>query len=67
LHFNLYEQADLLASKAPFPEAASNNQAARYLYYMGAPRSLPRARVFPHFPYMGHLTWRHQVGSGRCS
>lgn len=35
LHYNLYEQADTLSSKAPFPEGASNNQLCRYLYYMG--------------------------------
>ncbi|TPX56637.1 hypothetical protein PhCBS80983_g04383 [Powellomyces hirtus] len=35
LHFNLYEQADKLVSKAVFPEAASNNQIARHMYYLG--------------------------------
>jgi len=35
LYYDLYEQADTLASKAPFPESASNNQFCRYLYYMG--------------------------------
>ncbi|KAI8837832.1 proteasome regulatory subunit C-terminal-domain-containing protein [Chytridium lagenaria] len=35
LHFNLYEQADKLVSKASFPESAGNNQQARYLYYLG--------------------------------
>ncbi|KAJ3118743.1 26S proteasome non-ATPase regulatory subunit 3 [Phlyctochytrium bullatum] len=35
LHYNLYEQADKLVSKASFPETAGNNQQARYLYYLG--------------------------------
>lgn len=32
---NLVEQADVLVSKAPFPESATNNDAARYLFYLG--------------------------------
>lgn len=35
LHYNLYEQAEKLASKTSFPEASSNNDWARYLYYTG--------------------------------
>ena len=35
LHSNLYEQADKLVSKSVFPESASNNEWARYLYYLG--------------------------------
>ncbi|KAJ3217608.1 26S proteasome non-ATPase regulatory subunit 3 [Dinochytrium kinnereticum] len=35
LHYNLYDQADKLVSKASFPETAGNNQQARYLYYLG--------------------------------
>lgn len=35
LQDNLYDQADKLASKTTFPETASNNQTARYLYYLG--------------------------------
>jgi len=35
LAFNLYDQADKLVSKATFPESASNNEWARYLYYLG--------------------------------
>jgi len=35
LHFNLYQQAETLATKATFPEQASNNQLCRYLYYTG--------------------------------
>uniref|UniRef100_A0A8C4R622 26S proteasome regulatory subunit RPN3 n=1 Tax=Eptatretus burgeri TaxID=7764 RepID=A0A8C4R622_EPTBU len=35
LHYNLYEQAGKLLSKAVFPEQASNNEWARYLYYTG--------------------------------
>jgi 26S proteasome regulatory subunit N3 len=33
----LYEQADHLVSKVTFPEAASNSQLARFLYYLGKP------------------------------
>ena len=36
LAYNLYDQAQKLISKASFPEAASNNQYIRYLYYKGA-------------------------------
>jgi len=35
LHYSLYEQAEKLYSKSPFPENASNNEWARYLYYTG--------------------------------
>uniref|UniRef100_H2ZG81 PCI domain-containing protein n=1 Tax=Ciona savignyi TaxID=51511 RepID=H2ZG81_CIOSA len=35
LHYNLYEQAEKLASKSTFPEMASNNEWARHLYYTG--------------------------------
>eukprot|EP00742_Colponemidia_sp_Colp-10_P000642 GILJ01000700.1.p1 GENE.GILJ01000700.1~~GILJ01000700.1.p1 ORF type:complete len:506 (+),score=92.99 GILJ01000700.1:73-1518(+) len=32
---NLFEQAHKLVSKTSFPEGRSNNQSARYLYYLG--------------------------------
>ncbi|XP_033099608.1 26S proteasome non-ATPase regulatory subunit 3-like [Anneissia japonica] len=32
---NLYDQADKLVAKSSFPESASNNEWARFLYYMG--------------------------------
>jgi 26S proteasome regulatory subunit N3 len=35
LHYNLYDQADKLVSKSVFPELASNNEWARFLYYLG--------------------------------
>jgi 26S proteasome regulatory subunit N3 len=35
LHENLYEQARNFIVKTTFPEQASNNQYARYLYYLG--------------------------------
>jgi 26S proteasome regulatory subunit N3 len=35
LHYNLFDQAQNFASKAPFPVDISNNQYCRYLYYMG--------------------------------
>jgi len=35
LHQNLYEQARNFIVKTTFPEQASNNQYARYLYYLG--------------------------------
>jgi 26S proteasome regulatory subunit N3 len=35
LAFNLYDQADKLVSKSTFPESSSNNEWARYLYYLG--------------------------------
>ncbi|KAG0345859.1 26S proteasome non-ATPase regulatory subunit [Podila humilis] len=34
-HYNLYDQADKLVSKTTFPETATNNQLARYMYYLG--------------------------------
>eukprot|EP00124_Ichthyophonus_hoferi_P004050 Ihof_evm2s403 gene=Ihof_evmTU2s403 len=33
--FNLYDQASHLVSRSTFPERASNNEWARYLYYLG--------------------------------
>lgn len=35
LLYNLYDQADKLVSKSTFPESASNNEWARFLYYLG--------------------------------
>ena len=35
LHYNLYDQADKLVSKSVFPETASNNEWARFFYYLG--------------------------------
>ena len=35
LHYNLYTQAVKLVSKSTYPENASNNHWARYLYYLG--------------------------------
>lgn len=35
LTFDLFDQADKLVSKSTFPEQASNNEWARYLYYIG--------------------------------
>lgn len=35
LHYNLYDQADKLVSKSVYPETASNNEWARFLYYLG--------------------------------
>lgn len=35
LHYSLYDQADKLVSKSVMPESTSNNQMARYLYYLG--------------------------------
>lgn len=35
LHYSLYDQADKLVNKSVFPESASNNEWARFLYYLG--------------------------------
>lgn len=35
LHYNLYTQADKLVLKSSFPDQASNNEWARYYYYLG--------------------------------
>lgn len=35
LHYSLYDQADKLVKKSVFPESASNNEWARFLYYLG--------------------------------
>lgn len=35
LHYSLYDQADKLVSKSVFPENASNNEWARFLFYLG--------------------------------
>lgn len=40
LQHNLYEQADKLVAKSTFPEAASNNEWARYFYYLGRIRAV---------------------------
>ncbi len=45
-------QADLLISHSEFPEAASNNQIARYLYYLGRIRAIQLSYTEAH----EHLT-----------
>lgn len=35
LHYSLYDQADKLVKKSVFPETSSNNEWARFLYYLG--------------------------------
>ncbi|UYV66359.1 PSMD3 [Cordylochernes scorpioides] len=40
IHYSLYEQAAKLASKCPFPESASNNEWARYLFYLGCIKAI---------------------------
>merc|ERR1712218_385913 len=40
LHYNLYNQADKLVLKCTFPEQASNNEWARYYYYLGRIKAL---------------------------
>jgi len=40
LHYNLYNQADKLVLKCSFPEQASNNEWARYYYYLGRIKAL---------------------------
>jgi hypothetical protein len=42
---NQVDAADKLASKAPFPEAVSNNQLCRYLYYRGGFRGRAVGRL----------------------
>lgn len=39
LHYSLYDQSDKLVSKCVFPETASNNEWARFLYYLGRIKS----------------------------
>ncbi|KAI5391908.1 26S proteasome non-ATPase regulatory subunit 3 A [Lathyrus oleraceus] len=40
LHYNLYDQAEKLRSKAPRLEAHSNQQFCRYLFYLGKIRTI---------------------------
>lgn len=40
LNYNLYDQADKLMSKSTFPDVASNNQLARYMYYTGRVKAI---------------------------
>ncbi|XP_058215680.1 probable 26S proteasome non-ATPase regulatory subunit 3 isoform X2 [Rhododendron vialii] len=40
LHYNLYDQAEKLRSKAPRFEARSNQQFCRYLFYLGKIRTI---------------------------
>lgn len=39
LHYSLYSQADKLVNKCDFPETASNNEWARFFYYLGRIKS----------------------------
>ncbi|EMR08439.1 hypothetical protein PNEG_03271 [Pneumocystis murina B123] len=52
LHYNLYNQADRLVSKINFPEFATNNLIARYLYYLGRIRAIQLDYTSAH----SHLT-----------
>jgi len=40
LHYNLFSQAQKLVLKSVFPDHASNNEWARYLYYLGRIRAI---------------------------
>ncbi|XP_022660421.1 26S proteasome non-ATPase regulatory subunit 3-like [Varroa jacobsoni] len=40
LHYSLFKQAAKLVSKVTFPEMASNNEWARYLYYLGCIKAI---------------------------
>ena len=40
LHYDLYDQAEKLRSKAQLPTSRSNQQACRYLYYLGRIRAV---------------------------
>ena len=40
LHYNLYDQAEKLRSKAQLPASRSNQQQCRYLYYLGRIRAV---------------------------
>ncbi|KAI8988817.1 proteasome regulatory subunit C-terminal-domain-containing protein [Pilobolus umbonatus] len=46
--YNLFDQADKLVSKSTFPEKASNNQAARYAYYLGRIKALQLDYTLAH-------------------
>lgn len=48
LQCNLYEQADMLVAKSTFPESASNNEWARYLYYVGRIKAIQLDYVEAH-------------------
>ncbi|CAG8458594.1 116_t:CDS:10 [Ambispora gerdemannii] len=47
-HYNLYDQADKLVSKATFPETAGNNQQARYMYYLGRIKAIQLDYTLSH-------------------
>lgn len=40
IHYRLYDQADKLVSRTKFPATRSNNQLARYFYYLGRIRCI---------------------------
>ncbi|KAJ1679657.1 26S proteasome non-ATPase regulatory subunit, partial [Spiromyces aspiralis] len=40
IHYKLYDQAQKLVLRSPFPETASNAQLARYMYYVGLIKAL---------------------------
>lgn len=48
LAYNLYDHAYKLTSKVHFPEAVSNNQLVRYLYYVGNAITRRHPRATPH-------------------
>jgi 26S proteasome regulatory subunit N3 len=67
---NLYEQARNFIVKTSFPESASNNQNARYLYYLGRIKAVQleyseaQARLIQALrkgPEVGALGFRIQV------
>lgn len=67
---NLYEQARNFITKTTFPESASNNQYARYLYYVGRIKAVQmeysesQARLIQaqrKSPEVGALGFRLQV------
>jgi len=70
LHQNLYEQARSFLVKTTFPESASNNQYARYLYYLGRIKAIQleyseaQARLIQSLrkgPEVGAKAFRAQV------
>lgn len=55
LHYNLYSQADRLVSKINFPESATNNLIARYLYYLGRIRAIQLDYTSAHSHLVGAI------------
>jgi len=45
LHYNMYDQAEKLRSKAQLPASRSNQQQCRHMYYLAGPDTSPLSQL----------------------